>query len=99
VKEHTPLPWCVFDEDGYYPGIESDGGKGQSIVLYGESFEDCGVRGETHDQALVNAEFIVRACNSHYELLEALRGVVRVADRSTVEFDAARAAIAKAEGK
>jgi hypothetical protein len=33
------------------------------------------------------------------EMLEALKGVVRVADRSTVEFDAARAAIAKAEAK
>ncbi len=30
------------------------------------------------------------------DLLEALRGVVRVADRATDEFDAARAAIAKA---
>lgn len=30
-------------------------------------------------------------------LLEALKGVVRVADRKTVEFDAARAAIAEAE--
>lgn len=30
-------------------------------------------------------------------LLEALKGVVRVADRKTVEFDAARAAIARAE--
>lgn len=33
------------------------------------------------------------------ELLEALKGVVRIADRKTVEFDAAHAAIAKAEGK
>ncbi|MBT2322563.1 hypothetical protein J7E62_09415 [Variovorax paradoxus] len=32
------------------------------------------------------------------EMLEALRGVVRVADRATDEFDAARAAIAKATG-
>jgi len=31
------------------------------------------------------------------EMLAALKGVVRVADRATVEFDAARAAIAKAE--
>ena len=31
-------------------------------------------------------------------LLEALKGVLRVADRKTDEFDAARAAIAKAEG-
>jgi len=33
------------------------------------------------------------------ELLEALIGVVRVADRATVEFDAAKAAIAKATGE
>ena len=33
------------------------------------------------------------------ELLAALKGVVRVADRKTPEFDAARAAIAKAEDK
>jgi hypothetical protein len=32
------------------------------------------------------------------EMLAALKGVVRVADRATVEFDAARAVIAKAEG-
>lgn len=32
------------------------------------------------------------------DLLEALRGVVRVADRKTDEFDAAHAAIAKATG-
>jgi hypothetical protein len=32
------------------------------------------------------------------ELLAALNGVVRVADRATIEFDAARAAITKAEG-
>jgi hypothetical protein len=30
------------------------------------------------------------------EMLEALQGVLRVADRKTIEFDAARAAIAKA---
>lgn len=32
-------------------------------------------------------------------LLEALKGVLRVADRKTDEFDAARAAITKAEGE
>lgn len=32
------------------------------------------------------------------EMLEALKGVVRVADRKTVEFDAARAAIFKSTG-
>lgn len=33
------------------------------------------------------------------ELVAALKGVIRVADRKTDEFDAARAAIAKAEGE
>ena len=33
------------------------------------------------------------------ELVEALTGVVRVADRATVEFDAAKAVIAKATGE
>ncbi len=33
------------------------------------------------------------------DLLAALKGVLRVADRDTVEFDAARDAIAKAEGR
>lgn len=33
------------------------------------------------------------------DLLAALKAVVAVADRRTVEFDAARAAIAKAEGR
>lgn len=32
-------------------------------------------------------------------MLEALKGVIRVADRATVEFDAARAAVSAAEGK
>jgi hypothetical protein len=43
-----------------------------------------------------NAEFIVRACNSFDDLVMALQGVLRVADRKTDEFDAARAALAKA---
>ena len=34
-----------------------------------------------------------------HELLAVLKGVVRVADRKTAEFDAARAAIAKAEAR
>ena len=33
------------------------------------------------------------------ELVKALTGVVRVADRATVEFDAAKAALAKATGE
>lgn len=42
----------------------------------------------------------VEAVEAHRDaLLAALKGVIRVADRKTDEFDAARAAIAKAEGR
>ena len=46
----------------------------------------------TSEECEANARLIAAAP----DLLAALVGVVRVADRATVEFDAARAAIAKA---
>lgn len=48
------------------------------------------------DEAEGRANVTLMAAAS--DLLEALKGVVRIADRKTVEFDAARAAIAKAGG-
>lgn len=50
--------------------------------------EYCGKKMEVEALQEINAE-----------LVEALIGVVRVADRATVEFDTAKAAIAKATGK
>ena len=47
------------------------------------------------DEALANT----RLWSAAPELLTALEGVLRVADRQTDEFDAARAAIAKATGE
>lgn len=55
--------------------------------LHGHWIADTG--GKTHSQLIAAAP----------ELLEALQAVVRVADRQTDEFDAARAAIAKALGQ
>lgn len=46
-----------------------------------------------------NAAVAAELADQVNELVAALKGVVRVADRKTVEFDAARAAIAKAEGR
>lgn len=46
----------------------------------------------------VNTAANARLIAAAPELLEALQGVLRVADRETIEFDAARAAIAKALG-
>lgn len=54
-----------------------------------------------------NAEFIARACNSHYELLAACKTLLSIihAQAAVVDskfnngIESARAAIAKAEGK
>lgn len=96
--KHTPGPWHIH-EDGMKFSREiypvNYGGK--------ENTERCvliarvsGWKGgfNTAKEAEANARLIAAAP----ELLEALQAVVRIADRKTVEFDKARAAIAKATG-
>ncbi len=83
----TPGPWVVFP--GHNPGIQAPSG---TIVTYGNCGESCGIHGK-------NQEADARLIAAAPELLEALKAVVAIADRKTVEFNAARAAIAKAEGK
>ena len=98
--EHTTLPWFtkeLIDNNGENGGWEIDNGK-TKVSLYIDKAED--------------VEFIVRACNSHYELLgvvkEDLNHWGEKAERcddviKSCEFlDIARelqAVIAKAEGK
>lgn len=84
THKHTPGPWSL---DKY--GVIRDANlcrveaSGLSLI--------CGVR-DVDDIAFANTRLIAAAP----DLLEALEAVVKVADRDTVEFDAARAAIAKA---
>lgn len=94
--QHTPGPWEFGSGDNYY--VRAD--------AYPKNFphrfesDDLGdylayVGNRTHDFGKANARLIAAAP----ELLEALRAVISVADRKTVEFDLARAALAKAEGR
>lgn len=89
---HTAGPWktraCV---------------NGTSVESGAVTVAFCGVNGTkgpdgwyniTPSEAAANA----RVCAAALDMLSALQGVVRVADRATAEFDAARAAIAKATG-
>lgn len=56
--KHTPLPWQYNYDD----------------VLASEYADDLICNCEWRDEeGKANAAFIVRACNSHYELLEALK--------------------------
>lgn len=81
----TAGPWIV--RDGLASGIE----------IVGKS-----VRGKDRvvarchgNNRKANADLLVAAA----DLYEALEAVVRIADRNTVEFDAARAALARARGE
>jgi hypothetical protein len=61
TPKHSPLPWVKSSEkseDYFYHGWFILDAKNHSVA-------DCIQEDES-------AEFIVRACNSHYELLEAL---------------------------
>jgi len=92
ATEHTPTPWQLRDEFEYGPALivanvdYSADGTGIDCTTV---VADMG--GTQADAA--NAEFIVLAVNAHYAMVEALKGVIRVADRATVEFDAAKAAL------
>ena len=81
--KHTPGPWHAVIAGGVQPVI------GGPLIT----------SAHTKSGMLPNYEANARLIAAAPELLEALRGVVRVADRSTIEFDAARAAIAKATGE
>jgi hypothetical protein len=61
-EKHTPLPWEA--EEGAARGAWIMGANGEWGAL---------ACGETDNSAVENTKFIVRAVNSHYELLEALK--------------------------
>ncbi len=86
VSKHTPRNLHYKEE--HYANADSN-----FKILINEE-----VIGKTNTK--VNAEFIVRACNSHDELLEALKSCIGLTGFiSTKEnFEKAIKAIAKAEG-
>lgn len=81
---HTPGPWELL------PGVKPE--DWENLIIWAP---DAGIILNGTAQNDADIPLILAAP----ELLEALRGVIRVADRSTAEFDAARAAIAKATGE
>lgn len=84
----TPGPWSALRRQSDYE-IIADGPKGQLEIATVHHEAEYGLLPMAGNAALIAAA---------PDLLEALKGVLRVADRKTSEFDAARAAIAKAEG-
>ena len=85
MSKHTPLPWWNA-KTGSHQGlvISEENGANVAVTYNGDS----------------DAEFIVRACNCHDELLAACKYVLEEIYKSgwPCPCDSVRAAIAAAEG-
>ena len=91
MTTHTPGPWTWWTSNSWRRLKHDNRGRTVNVLepfVCHDGQPDCIVSGE--DMALIAAA---------PDLLAALKGVVAVADRRTNEFDAARDAIAKAEGR
>ncbi|WP_336804043.1 hypothetical protein [Erwinia aphidicola] len=88
----TPGPWYVHDNGVFYDIQTHSGINIGNICASQHTFDDSAHNGLV---ATANGHLIAAAP----ELLSALQGVIRVADRETDEFIAARAAVAKALGE
>ena len=104
MSGHTPLPWKVLHPGQPHVAVVTekwDSADGTLICYPGRH------TGAVDGEVQANAEFIVRACNAHEELLEALRGEIGVAsvpdctdsNCGTCSRCRSKAAIAKAEGR
>lgn len=69
--KHTPLPWSW---DGPVWDYDKEEEAPWLVHEYGNSFDSV-ITGEL-SCSKENAEFIVRACNNHYKLLEALKDLM-----------------------
>lgn len=96
--KHTPLPWRVFNG-------ETIVGNDDKLLDYSNNDSSVEIAEGVYCE---NAEFIVRACNSHYELFDALDRILDeidgIAFGNIREFSQhvlikAKAAIVKAKGE
>ena len=71
----------------------------QPTSAWNDAPEVAALKAERDAKLAIYDEVIDNLQSQVDELVAALKGVIRVADRKTDEFDAARAAIAKAEGE
>lgn len=99
--KHTPTPWKTEKNKDAYAG-------GTGILPRKHSGHYVGVMFRSNPNEANDAEFIVRACNAHEELLEATKNAVvfleasmvtKPTDDVSMALSHLRAAIAKAEGQ
>ena len=98
VVQHAPLPWNYHDACDQFHIFGKDGGYALASRVYQQDGD--GSIAADKKVALANASFIVRACNNHNQLTEALRVVAfeaRAKKQSGIA-SIAEDAIAKAKG-
>ena len=109
ASAHTALPWRTQEIETHHWQIIDDNVRQVGIVRHWPEKDGLNSPRSLAETA-ANAEFIVRAVNSHEELLAALRDSEKWMTHSLVELregnggmvratKAARAVIAKAEGR
>jgi hypothetical protein len=109
-NRHTPIPWYIEGESGnpHEAYIIVGDKQGSTIAWTSNSFDDSSNEEYISEEDTANAQFIIRACNSHDELLEALESVLSFdvdeaisawEDPSQQALAMAHKAIAKAKGE
>jgi hypothetical protein len=72
---HSTLPWCIRRERCLVQVM--DKGARYYVATVHESAGDTDDEGNDIVTVVANAEFIVRACNAHYDLLAALKALTQ----------------------
>lgn len=92
--KHTPLPWAYMRIEKTYTAHDG------RYVTVATVYQGDKAIARCHN--VEDADFIVRACNSHYELLNGMKEILSLSDLDMADGDKAREIaareIAKAEG-
>lgn len=97
-SKHTSVPWRLQRENL----LKLDGIEFLPIIAIDYIGTAIGAIPTGDDECEANALFIVRACNSHYELVEALKAIMHTAEsfigKTNPTMIRAKQALQKAEG-
>lgn len=75
TQKHTPTPYYFSPEcENWRAAIKAVNGKKEYVVTFLDNLSISGY----DNQLEANAEFIVRACNSHYDLISELEYAAKV---------------------
>lgn len=92
IRLHTPLPWKIGRVDTLVTAADQRG-----ICSTGGYADNRIDSEELAEENRANAAFIVRACNSHYDLLEALEALMPIAEKMQGKLAGVVEAILNAE--